>query len=68
MLPKDEKKPAINYTYPSERAYVDPPKSTNGDMKLFDSAKSGGDYGIKDPDVTQEIGGSKSENGNGAVE
>lgn len=62
-LPKDKVKPAINYTSPSERDYVDTSKSAVGAMQMTDPAKSGGDYGIKDPKVTEPIAGTKSETG-----
>ncbi|STZ55577.1 Uncharacterised protein [Moraxella lacunata] len=65
-LPKDKVKPAFNYTYPSERDYADESKSALGNMQMTDPAKSGGDYGIKDPEVTEELTGKKSETGNGA--
>ncbi|WP_151765220.1 hypothetical protein [Acinetobacter soli] len=66
MLPKDLVKPAVNYTYPSERAYLDESTSTLANGKVFDETKSGKDYGIKDPDVTELVDGTESETGNGA--
>lgn len=66
MLPKDLVKPATNYTYPSERAYLDESTSTLASGKVFDETKSGKDYGIKDPDVTEPVDGTESETGNGA--
>lgn len=60
-LPKDKVKPAFNYTYPSERDYFDESKSTLGNVKVTDTAKSGADYGIKDPQVTEALTGTKSE-------
>lgn len=65
-LPKDKVKPAFNYTYPSEKDYFDDSKSALGAMKATDEAKSGGDYGIKNHDKTEELTGKKSETGNGA--
>lgn len=65
-LPKDKVKPAFNYGYPSEKDYFDDSKSALGAMKATDEAKSGGDYGIKNPDKTEELTGKKSETGNGA--
>lgn len=62
-LPKDKVKPAINYTYPSERDYFDESKSTLGNGQVTDPAKSGGDYGITDPQVTEALTGAKSETG-----
>ena len=62
-LPKQKVKPNYNYTYPSERDYVDTSKSAVGAMQVTDPAKSGGDYGIKDPRVTEAITGTKSETG-----
>ena len=66
MLPKDLVKPAVNYTHPSERAYLDESTSTLANGKVFDETKSGKDYGIKDPGVTEPLTGTKSETGNGA--
>lgn len=66
-LPKDKVKPAFNYTYPSEKDYFDDSKSAMGSMKTTDEAKSGADYGITDPAVTEDVTtGKKSETGNGA--
>ena len=65
-LPKDKVKPAVNYTHPSERDYRDHSKSAIGALAMTDPAKSGADYGIKDPQVTEAIAGNKSETGNGA--
>ncbi|UYZ74916.1 hypothetical protein LP123_05190 [Moraxella bovis] len=62
-LPKDKVKPAFNYTYPSERDYFDDSKSTVGAMKATDTAKSGGDYGIKNPEKTEALTGTTSETG-----
>lgn len=62
-LPKDKVKPAINYTYPSERDYFDESKSTLGNGQVTDPAKSGSDYGITDPQVTEALTGAKSETG-----
>lgn len=62
-LPKDKVKPAINYTYPSERDYFDESKSTLGNGQVTDPAKSGADYGITDPQVTEALTGAKSETG-----
>ena len=52
-LPKDTVKPIFEYVYPSERAYFDDSKSTLGNGQVTDPAKSGGDYGITDPQVTK---------------
>lgn len=65
-LPKDTVKPAYNYTYPSERQYFDETGSTITEGRIADPAKSGADYGIEDPKVTEPIAGTKSETGNGA--
>lgn len=54
-LPKDKVKPAIDKTYPSERDYFDESKSTLGNAQVTDPAKSGGDYGITDPQVTEPV-------------
>lgn len=62
-LPKDKVKPAYNYTYPSERDYFDDSKSAVGAMKVTDTAKSGGDYGIKNPEKTEALTGTTSETG-----
>ena len=62
-LPKDKVKPAINYTYPSERDYFDDSKSTLVNGQVTDPAKSGGDYGITDPQITEALIGTKSETG-----
>lgn len=65
-LPKDLVKPAYNYTYPSERPYYDETGSTLAAGRVADPAKSGADYGITDPQVTEPISGTDSETGNGA--
>lgn len=65
-LPKDLVKPAYNYTYPSERDYFDETGSTLAAGVVADPAKSGEDYGITDPEVTEPIAGTESETGNGA--
>ena len=65
-LPKDLVKPATNYTYPSERQYIDETGSTLAAGRVADPAKSGADYGITDPQVTEPIAGTESETGNGA--
>jgi hypothetical protein len=65
-LPKDTVKPAYNYTYPSERQYYDETGSTLAAGVVADPAKSGADYGITDPQVTEPIAGTSSETGNGA--
>lgn len=66
-LPKDKVKPAFNYTYPSKKDYFDDSKSAVGAMKTTDEAKSGADYGIIDPAVTEDVTtGKRSETGNGA--
>ena len=64
-LPKDTVKPKYNYTYPSERQYFDETGSTLAAGRVADPAKSGADYGIKDPQVTEPIAGTGSETGNG---
>lgn len=65
-LPKDLVKPEYNYTYPSERPYYDETGSTLAAGRVADPAKSGADYGITDPQVTEPIAGTDSETGNGA--
>lgn len=65
-LPKDLVKPAYNYTYPSERDYFDESTATLAAGVVADPAKSGEDYGIADPEVTEPISGTDSETGNGA--
>ena len=65
-LPKDLVKPAYNYTYPSERDYFDETGSTLAAGVVADTDKSGADYGITDPQVTEPIAGTDSETGNGA--
>lgn len=65
-LPKDTVKPKYNYTYPSERPYYDETGGTLGAERVADPAKSGADYGITDPKVTEPIAGTDSETGNGA--
>ena len=62
-LPKDKVKPAFNYTYPSERDYFDESKSTLGSVQVTDTAKSGADYGVTDPQVTEALTGTESETG-----
>ena len=64
-LPKDMAKPNYNFTYPSERQYFDETGSTLGAQRVADPAKSGADYGIVDPQVTEAIAGTGSETGNG---
>ena len=54
-LPKDKVQPAIHHTYPSERDYFDESKSTLGNGQVTDPAKSGGDYGITDPQVIEPV-------------
>lgn len=65
-LPKDLVKPATNFTYPSERQYADETGSTLTAGRIADPAKSGADYGITDPQVTEPITGTTSETGNGS--
>ena len=65
-LPKDTVKPNYNYTYPSERQYYDEAGGTLGAEVVADATKSGADYGIVDPQVTELIAGTESETGNGA--
>ena len=52
-LPKDLVSPKHNYTYPSERPYYDETGSTLGAQRVADPAKSGADYGITNPQVTE---------------
>src|SRR5574344_566881 len=52
-LPKDLVSPDYNYTYPSERPYYDETGSTLAAGRVADPAKSGADYGITDPRVTE---------------
>lgn len=52
-LPKDLVVPDFNYTYPSERDYRDESKSTLLVAQITDTAKSGADYGVVDPDKTK---------------
>ena len=54
-LPKDKVEPAINHTYPSERDYFDDSKSTLGNGQVTDTAKTGKDYGVVDPEVTKVV-------------
>lgn len=65
-LPKDTVKPAYNYTYASERPYFDESTTTLAAGVVADPTKSGADYGITDPQVTEPIAGTSSETGNGA--
>ena len=65
-LPKDTVKPAYNFTHPSERQYWDESTGTLAAGVVADPAKSGADYGITDPQVTEPIAGTGSETGNGA--
>ena len=65
-LPKDLVKPAFNFTYGSERDFFDETGSTLAAGRVADPAKSGADYGITDPQVTEPISGTDSETGNGA--
>ena len=65
-LPKDAVKPNYNFTYPSERQYYDETTSVLGTEVVADATKSGADYGITDPQVTEPIAGTDSETGNGA--
>ncbi|MEG1695561.1 MAG: hypothetical protein RR282_00530 [Acinetobacter sp.] len=64
-LPKDLVKPKTNFTYPSERQYFDESTSTLANGVVSDSAKSGADYGVQNPSVTEAINGTGSETGNG---
>ena len=65
-LPKDTVKPEYNFTYPSERQYYDEATSVLGAEVVADFTKSGADYGITDPQVTEPIASTGSETGNGA--
>ena len=56
-LPKNLVEPDYNYTYPSERDYRDESKSTLLNAQITDTAKSGKDYGITDPEVTKPVAG-----------
>lgn len=67
-LPKDTVKPNTNFTYPSERQYFDETGSTLGAQRVADPTKSGADYGIENPPVTEAINGTGSETGNGGSE
>lgn len=60
-LPKDTVKPNFNFTYPSEKQYFKEDGSTLAAGRVADPAKSGADYGITDPQVTEPIAGTKSE-------
>ena len=62
-LPKDLKKPAMNYTYTSEVDYQDTSLSTVTTLQVTDPAKSAGDYGITDAPVVEPLAGKKTENG-----
>ena len=62
-LPKDTVKPEYNFTYPSERQYYDETTSVLGTEVVADATKSGADYGITDPQVTEPIAGTGSETG-----
>lgn len=62
-LPKDLVRPAINHTSPSERDYLDTSLSTATKLQITDPSKSGADYGIKDPRVTEPLAGTANENG-----
>ena len=64
-LPKDQTKPNFNFTYPSERQYFDETGSTLGAKVVANPVKSGTDYGIENPPVTEAINGTGSETGNG---
>ena len=65
-LPKNLVKPQENYTYPTERDYRDTSLSTIDALQVTDPAKSGVNYGIVDPKMTEPVTGTKSESGNGA--
>ena len=62
-LPKDTVKPKTNFTYPGERQYFDETGSTLGAQRVADPTKSGADYGITNPRVTEAIAGTGSETG-----
>ena len=62
-LPKDTVKPNYNYTYPSERQYYDETGGTLGAEVVANATKSGSDYDIIDPQVTEGIDGTESETG-----
>ena len=65
-LPKDIVKPAYNFTHPSERQYFDESTGTLAVGVVANPAKSGADYGVKNPPVRELIAGTSSETGNGA--
>ena len=65
-LPKDTVKPAYNFTHPSERPHWDESTGTLAVGVVADPLKSGADYGVEDPQVTEPIAGTTSETGNGA--
>lgn len=65
-LPKDTVKPKTNFTHPSERPYWDESTGTLAAGVVADTAKSGADYGVQDPQVREAISGTGSETGNGA--
>ena len=65
-LPKNTVKPNYNYTYPSERQYYDETGGTLGAEVVANATKSGADYGIVNPQVTELVAGTESETGNGA--
>ena len=54
-LPNNDVQPDYRYTYPSERDYYDESTSTNTTGAVTDPAKSGADYGITDPQVTEPV-------------
>lgn len=62
-LPKDLVKPKTNFTYPSERSYLSDATSTLAVATVYDPTKSGADYGIVDPEMTEVIAGTGSETG-----
>ena len=65
-LPKTDIEPAYTYTYPSRKAYFDETGSTLTTGRVADPAKSGADYGITDPEVTEPVDGTDSKTGNGS--
>lgn len=56
--------PKLTHTFPSERRYFDESTSTKAAATIFNSSKTGKDYGIEDLGATQEV--SSSENGGGS--
>ena len=66
-LPQDQIKPNTNFTYPGERQYFEEAGSTLGAQRVADPSKSGADYGVENPPVTEAINGTGSETGDGGI-